>query len=57
MEEGRVGEATGAPAEAAEAGAPARRRYERPELVAFGSVHELTRGGTRTSGDGGTRRK
>jgi hypothetical protein len=33
--------------------ASARRAYARPVLTEFGTVHELTRGGSGTPGDGG----
>lgn len=42
--------------EAQETHAPARKLYTRPSLVDFGSVRELTRGGTGALGDGGTRK-
>lgn len=37
--------------------APVRRTYERPELTEFGSVTELTRGGTGAGGEPQTAKK
>ncbi len=40
----------------ADSSGPARRRYARPALTEFGTVHELTRGGTGQPGDAGQNR-
>lgn len=46
-------EGEGASAGCAAGRAPVRRAYARPMLTEFGTVHELTRGGSGTPGDGG----